>query len=120
MARRSLGSRGEDWAARYLQDRGYRILDRNLRLGRGEIDLVARQDGCIVLVEVKTYRAGFMAPEEALTPRKRRQIARLGSLYLQEHGMSDAAIRADVVAIEVGQDGSPQRITLYVNAIEEA
>jgi hypothetical protein len=34
--------------------------------------------------------------------------------------MSDAAIRADVVAIEVGQDGSPQRITLYVNAIEEA
>ena len=117
--RGGLGRRGEGWAADFLEKRGYRILGRNIRLRIGEIDLVAEQDGCTVLVEVKTYRPGFMEPEEAVGRNKQLRIAALGASYLKSKGKPDAEWRADVVAIEVGADGAPSRIEHYVNAIEE-
>jgi len=58
------GKQGEDRAARYLQQRGYTILERNIRLGRGELDIVARHDDLIVFVEVKahqTHESGLLA-----------------------------------------------------------
>jgi len=50
------GNIGESQASRYLQHRGYRILDRNARLGRGELDIVALHKGILVFVEVKAHR----------------------------------------------------------------
>ncbi len=51
------GQLGEDRAARYLQYRGYTILERNIRLGRGELDIVAQRDDLIVFVEVKAHQS---------------------------------------------------------------
>ncbi len=51
-----LGQAGEDRAARYLQHRGYRILGRNVRLGRGELDIIARHGELVIFVEVKTHK----------------------------------------------------------------
>ena len=90
-----------------------------MRLRIGEIDLVAEQDGCTVIVEVKTYRPGFMAPEEAVGHHKQQRIAALGASYLQSKATPNAEWRVDVVAIEVGADGTPSRIDHYVNAVEE-
>ena len=56
--RAALGRWGEDLAARELRRRGYDVLERNQRVGRGEVDLVARQGETVVLVEVKTRRTG--------------------------------------------------------------
>ena len=50
------GQQGEDRAARYLQHRGYQILARNVRLGRGELDIVARCGELLVFVEVKSHK----------------------------------------------------------------
>ena len=75
--RRALGASGEALAARHLERRGCRILERNVRCGRGEIDLVAIDGGTIVFVEVKGNRGRrFGAPEEMVTSAKQRQLRR--------------------------------------------
>lgn len=51
-----IGRRGEDMAARHLQRLGYRILERNVRGGRGELDLVALKGDLLVFIEVKAHR----------------------------------------------------------------
>lgn len=51
------GRRGEARAARYLKLRGYRIVDRNVRAGRGELDIVSLKNDTLVFVEVKTYQS---------------------------------------------------------------
>ncbi len=54
--RDALGDRGENVAARYLRNRGYKIIVRNFRCDLGEIDIVARDGKTLVFVEVKTRR----------------------------------------------------------------
>jgi chromatin segregation and condensation protein Rec8/ScpA/Scc1 (kleisin family)/Holliday junction resolvase-like predicted endonuclease len=70
-----LGARGERLAARYLWLRGYTILERNLRLGKNEIDLLARKGDTVVFVEVKTrLRSDASAPEDSVGPTKQQHI----------------------------------------------
>ncbi len=51
------GRRGEDRAARYLKLRGYKIVDRNVRAGRGELDIVSLKNDTLVFVEVKAHQS---------------------------------------------------------------
>jgi len=95
-----LGDRGEDLAARFLRGNGYRILARNYRCPRGEIDLIARDGEIVVFVEIKgrsTRRFG--SPLEAITPVKRRRIAVTAHHYLSACSMRLARTRFDVVGI---------------------
>jgi putative endonuclease len=119
-SRATLGRRGEEVAAEHLRRRGYQILERNVRSRYGEIDLVAKDGDCLVFVEVRSVRSTALLPEESITARKRSRMARLGMLYLQEHGAEDASWRADVIAITFGSAGGPDRIEHYVNAVEES
>jgi putative endonuclease len=95
-----VGDRGEQTAAEYLLREGYEILQRNFRFGRGEIDLIARKEGTIVFVEVKTRRNdSYGEPEEAVTPDKVRRIRRVASAYLSARRMGECDCRFDVVAV---------------------
>lgn len=68
---RSTGERGEKIARRFLEDRGYSIVEQNYRTRHGELDIIARKDGTLVIVEVKLRRTtGFGDPLEAVTPAK--------------------------------------------------
>ncbi|MBI4552313.1 MAG: YraN family protein [Candidatus Latescibacteria bacterium] len=97
---RARGARGEAIAARFLAAKGYEILDRNYRAGRGELDLIVRQDDCLVFVEVKTGSSRqFGPPETWVDVRKQRRVTRAAVRYLQTHGLNDAACRFDVVGI---------------------
>ena len=110
--KRKLGARYEEKAAEYLQNRGYFILCRNFRCRQGEIDLIARQGGDLVFIEVK-YRKSVRSgqPQEAVTPGKQRAICRTADYYRLRHGYGeDTCCRFDVVAI-LGEE-----ITLYENA----
>ena len=110
--KRKLGARYEEKAAEYLQNRGYFILCRNFRCRQGEIDLIARQGGDLVFIEVK-YRGGGGngLPQEAVTRGKQRTICRTADYYRMSHGYGeDTSCRFDVVAI-LGEE-----ITLYQNA----
>jgi putative endonuclease len=99
--RRKQGAAGEDLAVRYLQKKGLKILQRNYRFERGEIDIVAEDGDELVFVEVKARRSNaFGAPEDAVTEEKQKQIYDVADGYLFEHDVDDRPCRFDVVAIE--------------------
>lgn len=110
MPAESLGVRGEDLATEFLERGGWRILHRNFRLGRKEIDLVVRRDGVVAFVEVKT-RGGldFGHPFEAITRRKQREIRQVAEAWIARHGTPDEDYRFDAVAVLI-QAGSPPLI----------
>jgi putative endonuclease len=97
---------GEAIAAEFLVLRGMEVVDRNVRMGRGEIDLVARDRDQVVFVEVKFRTAGGKAtPFEAVGRKKREDVAKAATLYLARHGLLDRPVRFDVVGITWRADG---------------
>lgn len=114
---KNLGRWGESVAAHHLEAKGCRIVERNWRCQRGEIDLVARDGSTLVFVEVKTRRGRSMGtPEEGLTPRKGRKLLELGQLYLAERDL-DVDWRVDLVAIELDSGGKLLRCDHIPNAV---
>ncbi|MGD0035659.1 MAG: YraN family protein [Bacteroidota bacterium] len=99
--RRIQGKAGEDLAARFLERNGLKIIERNYRFERGEIDLIAEEGDELVFVEVKARRSTiFGAPEDAVTERKQEQVHTVADGYLFEHDIDNRPCRFDVVAIE--------------------
>src|SRR5437667_9750076 len=95
-----LGEEGERAAARFLEARGYRILERNYRTRRGEIDLIAEDGRMLVFVEVKVRLDDrFGGPAAAITRAKQARIARLAQQYLVWRRVGDRPCRFDVVLI---------------------
>ena len=101
-ARQSMGRMGENLACRELERRGYVILARRYRRSGGEIDIVARDGGTMVFVEVKA-RDGrdFGDGAEAVTVRKRRRIVQAATDYVMRNIGHECACRFDVVAIDL-------------------
>ncbi len=116
--RQNLGAAGERLAAQLLQDKGYVLLARNWRGGTiGEIDLVAQDGDCLVIVEVRTRRGEpFGAPEESLTARKRARLAALAEAYAAQVGWS-GPLRVDVVAIHLALDGRLEAVNHVLDAV---
>ena len=97
-----IGARGERIALRYLWWRGYRLLEKNFRHRRHEIDLImqARKTGRIVFVEVKTRTEGqAIAPREAVTRQKQHFLRQAATAYLMQQGDVNVPLRFDVVEV---------------------
>lgn len=108
---------GERIAEAYCDLRGYEVIDRNVREGRGEIDLVALDRGTIVFVEVKFRTSVDRAvPLLAVTPKKREDVARTAALYLARRRMLGKPVRFDVIGITWGGDGTELRLEHVPNA----
>jgi putative endonuclease len=100
---KALGAYGERLAARYLAESGMQILDRNWRCDQGEVDIVAMDDRCLVIVEVKTRRTlVFGSPVEAVTAAKAARLRRLAGCWLADNRSlvnSAVDVRIDVVGV---------------------
>jgi len=108
--KQSLGSRGEQLAADFLHAKGYEILDHNYRIREGEIDIICRQNDCLVFVEVKTRsNKTFGWPEESVTDFKLEKILAAAFDYLQHY---DLAVdwRIDVIGIIFDAKGNCSEI----------
>ena len=106
--RQETGAAGEDAACEALRRAGYEILERNLRTPLGEIDVLAREDDVLCVIEVKARADDrFGSPLEAVTPAKQAKLKALANSLLQKPDYRDAQIRFDVVAVTMGQDGQP-------------
>lgn len=111
-ARQLIGRAAEEAAAHHLVHTGWRLLGRNVRIGRGELDIIARRGPVLAFIEVKARRTSTHgAPEDAVGPRKRRQVARLAELWLGARpwalrGVTD--VRFDVIAVDA--DVYPLRV----------
>ncbi|MDD4188539.1 MAG: YraN family protein [Eubacteriales bacterium] len=119
--KRALGENIETEACRCLIKNGYRIIERNFRVGRfGEVDIIASEGESICFVEVKGRSSDiFGTPAEAVNFRKQATIRKLASIYLGRTGNSEINIRFDVA--EVYFKATPidfriERINLIKNA----
>lgn len=97
------GRRGEDLAAVFLLEKGYRLLERNWRTRAGEIDIIVEVHGVIVFCEVKARRSNrYGSGSEAVNRRKQLKLIQIATLYLQKHGKLESRCRFDVLEIDFG------------------
>lgn len=95
---------------RALAREGWAILAHRFRAGRHDVDLVVRRGDLVAFVEVKTRAsAGFGAPEQALSWRKRRALAWAAAVWVARHGRPGDRYRFDVVAVERAGGGMKTR-----------
>jgi len=95
----NLGQKGEDLAADHLEKSGYKILFRNWKWGKHEIDIIAENQDFIIFAEVKTRNNDFqMHPASAVTKEKQKSIIRAANGYLQKFNV-DKEGRFDVITI---------------------
>jgi putative endonuclease len=113
----ALGPRGENVAARFLRDQGYKIIIRNFRCLVGEVDIIAKDGKTLVFVEVKTRAYDDPTPEEQINAIKRHQLTKAARFYLSRYGTPQPPARFDVVAI-VWPTGRDPQIRHEPNAFE--
>ena len=101
-----IGRRFEDHAVRWLEQHGWRLIERNVRFQRREVDVIVRRGDVLAFVEVKgRHGTGFGPPQEAVTARKRREIESVARWWIARHGEAHLSYRFDVVAVGPGPDG---------------
>lgn len=100
------GTGAEFLAGQYFSDRGYRILERNYRGKRGEIDLIVERENEVVFVEVR-YRSSstFGRPVETVTHAKRCKLSLTALQFIDEHGIEGKSLRFDVLAVMPTKSG---------------
>jgi putative endonuclease len=98
------GKKGEDLAVKFLEEKGFEIIERNFRWKRYEIDIVAKKEPFLVFVEVKTKtNTTFGYPEDDVTPRKAAQVMAAAEEYVYATGWKKE-IRFDIVAVVLKGD----------------
>ncbi|HDQ03559.1 MAG TPA: YraN family protein [Deltaproteobacteria bacterium] len=105
------GREGERIAASFLKKKGYRISEINYRCPLGELDIIAREKGEIVFVEVKTRHSNELGyPEQAVGTKKQKKLSQLALWYMQSKKIADVPARFDVVAITMLPEGNDIRL----------
>jgi putative endonuclease len=109
-----LGNEGEELAVQHLLKNGWKILERNWRFGREEIDIIAQKKDTIAVVEVKTRFSNFLGePYEAVSKSKQKSIIRAANHFIEKHDL-DLEVQFDIISIILNKN--QQKIT----HIEEA
>lgn len=109
-----LGTEGELRAQAHLREKGYNIRAVNWTFHKLELDIVAEHNGFLVIVEVKTRSTDtFEHPQEAITPRKIKNIVQAAHEYILQHQW-DGETRFDVVSV------IPKGQSFVIEHIEDA
>jgi putative endonuclease len=94
------GKIGEDIAVKFLSRKGYKILKRNYRYGHGEIDIIAMDKDVLIFVEVRVkFSDKFGSPEDSVTIKKREQLKKIASAFIQMNEVNFSECRFDVIGI---------------------
>ncbi len=112
-----LGKWGEDEAANFLERKGYEVLERDWKMGKRDLDIIAVTENrdTLVFVEVKTRRrAELQEPEEAVDKIKMRNLAVAANAYVKLHGVRQE-LRFDIVSV-VGRKSKVEQIEHIENA----
>jgi len=118
--KKRLGGLGERMALEFLRNKGYEILERNLRTPFGEIDAVAKAGPFTVFVEIKTRATSSLGPPYlAVTRSKQRHIIKNALFYLKCRGAVYSDWRIDVVSVKLDLDRRIESIELIENAVND-
>lgn len=104
-----IGKHGEDVACEYLQENGYKILERNYRIRGGEIDIICKDGDYLVFVEVKTrWSHEYGLPVESITPWKIKHLLKTAQFYLMKIDWGDGPYRLDFISIDYADSEIPK------------
>lgn len=116
---RELGIKGEEIAAKFLSEKGYKILERNYHTRFGEIDLVCSKSNNLVFVEVKLKQGeDFGTPEEMVDRQKLSRVEKMANYYLMDNPQISKKYPSyfiDAVCIVIDENGEVKRINHYEN-----
>lgn len=124
MERKELGNLAENLAGRYLESRGYEIIERNYRKPWGEIDLIVFKDGVCIFVEVKANSREFAGtgtfdPELRVDQRKLGKIIKTAELYMTDkNARAGYDWQVDVVSVTFIESEKKAKIKHFKNVAE--
>jgi len=105
-AHNDLGKKGEDLAADYLLKKGYKIVARNFSFQKAEVDIIARKDNVLAIIEVKTRSTpDFGNPQEFVKGRQIQRLVKAVDHFVNDHNM-DVEVRFDIIAIIKNKAGT--------------
>jgi len=94
-----LGKKGEQLAVNYLIKKGYEIVDRNYRFDKAEVDIIARKNNLLSIIEVKTRSSiDFGNPQDFVKPKQIKRLVKAVDEYVTVNGL-DVEVRFDIIAI---------------------
>ena len=100
--KKQLGKVGEEYAAKYLEDEGYKILGRNVYVGGGEIDIVAKKNSLIVFIEVKTRKSDkYVDIADSIDDEKEDALITSCEEYLSTNNLEKCDFRIDLIGIVI-------------------
>lgn len=116
--KQSIGRWGEEVAVRFLEGKGLKLVERNVRTAYGEIDLIMMDGADLLFIEVKARTtATYGLPEDAITARKREHLIHSAEAYLQLHTDMPDSWRIDVIAIRGKPAIADPEIEWFQNAV---
>jgi len=105
-AHNELGKKGEELAVEHLQKKGYEIVARNFTFQKAEVDIIARKDNILSIIEVKTRSTpDFGDPQEFVKARQLQRLVKAVDHFVEEHDL-DVEVRFDIVAIIKNKKGT--------------
>jgi len=118
-SRRATGYTGEDIARRYLENKGYTIIQMNYTIRGGEIDIIARDGEITVFVEVRyRFDESHAHPLDTFTPMKRRTLLRSVMFYVSKYRIPEDQIRIDFIGIMPKKDGTEGHRLWHIRGVE--
>ena len=109
------GNLAEELAASFLEEKGYKILVKNFRYQKGEIDIIAEFNKEIIIVEVKARGSDlFMEPQEAVTKKKIKSLVMVADFFMRDRNL-DQEVRFDIIAVLPDHKGK-----LHITHLEDA
>lgn len=121
---REIGDKGEDIAARFLESKGFKIIERNYLKPWGEIDIICEMDSVVRFVEVKSVsvedfsRERNYEPEDLVDKRKLRKVSRTAALYM-ENKKDKREFQVDVVGVLLNYEKKIARCRLFEQVLED-
>ena len=101
-----LGKKGEDLAVSYLQKKGYMIVARNFRHQKTEVDIIARKEDVLAIIEVKTRSTpDFGNPQDFVKGKQIQNLVKAVDFFVNDHEL-DVEVRFDIIAIIKNQSGT--------------
>ncbi len=101
-----LGKKGEDLAVSYLLKKGYKIVARNFRYQKAEVDIIARKEAILAIIEVKTRSTpDFGNPQDFLKGKQIQNLVKAVDFFVNEHEL-EVDVRFDIIAIIKNQSGT--------------
>ena len=101
-----LGKKGEDLAAAFLKDGGYKIVARNFRHQKAEVDIIARKNSTLAIIEVKTRSTpDFGNPQDFVKGKQIQNLVKAVDFFVTEHNL-DLEVRFDIIAIIKNKSGT--------------